>query len=326
MILSRFKKYFVPEKAETRAHTLRHEALFVYALVLFVMQFSIHSIATRFPGVFGFASNITTQDVFDQSNRRRIENGLSPLNLNGELSAAAAQKAQDMFNQGYWAHIGPNGATPWSFILKSGYDYVYAGENLAKDFQNSEDVVNAWYASPSHRDNLLSSHYQDMGVAIVNGVLSGFETTLVVQMFGSRTASPFLAQAKQEPAPSAPALTSAPAPAPAVTVTPVPSGKALTGPTLASPEFASGSTIVVASPVYLASTEKNPLIPVIDIIKVTKSISFAFGFFLLSLFIVDGIIVVRHRHLRLSGHNLAHLGILLLLMGATWYTSVGSVI
>ncbi len=42
-------------------------------------------------------------------------------------------------------------------------------------------------ASPTHRDNVLSQKYKDIGVAIKTGVLLGKETTLVVQMFGNLT-------------------------------------------------------------------------------------------------------------------------------------------
>lgn len=326
--MSKLSRYFIPEKAETRAQTLRHEALFFYALFLFFLQFSVRYLTVNFPGVLGFASNIAVQDVFNDTNKRRIENGLVPLRLNGQLSVAAQKKAQDMFAKGYWAHIAPDGATPWSFVLGSGYDYVYAGENLAKDFQNSDDVVNAWYASPSHRENLLSGNYQDIGLAVVNGVLNGFETTLVVQMFGAHQSSSFLAEAKSSPSvPAVPVVTSVPQP------TAAPLGKTILGPSLEQPKLSAGVEMAAAAPQYLTlapepltPTLKRPLIPVIDALKVAKSVSFAFGFFLFGLFVLDGIFVIRRRHLRLSGHNLAHLGILLLLLGATWYTSVGTIV
>lgn len=327
--MPKFSHFFIPEKAENRAHTLRHEALFVYALFLFFLQFSIHYLTENYPGVLGFASNITAQDVFNDTNQRRIENGLVPLKNNDQLAAAAQKKAQDMFAKGYWAHVAPDGVTPWSFVLGSGYDYVYAGENLAKDFQNSGDVVNAWYASPSHRENLLSGNYQDIGLAVVNGVLNGFETTLVVQMFGARISSPLLAEAKTTPVNSTPAqATAAPQPSTA------PEGKTALGPSLETPKRAPGVEIGLAKPQYVTSApeptvpeaKKLPLVPIVDALKAAKSVSFAFGFFLFGLFVIDGIIVVRRRHLRLSGHNLAHVGILLLLMGVTWYTSVGTII
>jgi hypothetical protein len=70
--------------------------------------------------------------------------------------------------------------------LASGYQYTAAGENLAKDFNMSAGVVAGWMASPLHKDNILNTMYNDVGYAVVNGVLQGSETTLVVAMYGAR--------------------------------------------------------------------------------------------------------------------------------------------
>ena len=118
---------------------------------------------------------------------------MSEVKLDTKLSAAAAQKAADMFARDYWAHISPVGTQPWYFITESGYSYRYAGENLARDFSDAKSVVDAWVASPSHRENLLNSRYQDIGIAVIDGQLEGRETTLVVQFFGTKlTAAPSL--------------------------------------------------------------------------------------------------------------------------------------
>jgi uncharacterized protein YkwD len=73
--------------------------------------------------------------------------------------------------------FSPDGTEPWDFILGEKYDYIYAGENLAKNFSTFDDVVEAWYNSPSHKENLLNKNYTEMGFAIVNGELNGYETT-----------------------------------------------------------------------------------------------------------------------------------------------------
>ena len=65
-----------------------------------------------------------------------------------------------MIAKNYWAHNAPDGASPWSFFKNVGYRYLYAGENLARDFGDSASVVNAWMNSPTHRDNLLSGRYR----------------------------------------------------------------------------------------------------------------------------------------------------------------------
>ncbi|MFZ2202704.1 MAG: CAP domain-containing protein [Microgenomates group bacterium] len=137
------------------------------------------------PGVLGYASMISPTTVIELTNQKRTAEGQLPLKENKALDEAAAAKAADMIAQNYWAHNAPNGTEPWSFILNSGYSYLHAGENLARDFSNPTDVVEAWMKSPSHKANLISSKYQDIGVAVIDGKINGVETTLVVQMFGT---------------------------------------------------------------------------------------------------------------------------------------------
>ena len=172
--------------SHARAHTLSHGALFLYGIFLLLVQLTILVVSRNFPGVLGFASNIDISEIITQTNAERSGSNLPALKLNDKLTKAAQLKANYMFEKDFWAHIAPDGATPWKFILDSGYKYIYAGENLAKDFQNSRDVVGAWMASKAgHRENLLGKNYTDIGVAVVNGTLGGFQTTLVVQMFGT---------------------------------------------------------------------------------------------------------------------------------------------
>ena len=42
-------------------------------------------------------------------------------------------------------------------------------------------------ASPTHRANIMNSKYNEIGIAVIDGTLEGYETTLVVQMFGSQS-------------------------------------------------------------------------------------------------------------------------------------------
>lgn len=131
------------------------------------------------------ASAISSQNIISLTNNERTKLGLNALNSNSRLASAALAKANDMMEKQYWDHFGPNGETPWQFIRGAGYNYVYAGENLAKGFKTSEGVIEAWMASPTHKANIVSANYKDIGIAVVNGKLLGKETTLVVQMFGT---------------------------------------------------------------------------------------------------------------------------------------------
>lgn len=139
-----------------------------------------------------FASVIASVLV-DLTNGDRHSNDLGGLTVSPVLVAAAEAKAADMVAKGYFAHTSPEGLDPWYWFEKVGYEYAYAGENLAVDFTDSGDVVRAWMNSPLHRDNLLNEHYTEIGIATASGFYQGRPTTFVVQMFGT-PASPATSQ------------------------------------------------------------------------------------------------------------------------------------
>lgn len=185
--MSFLEHLFLPHESNNQRAKLLHPSTLGLIIGLFtIFQISLGYFSKQYPQVLGFASQISPEEIIRLTNEKRQSQGLSPVILNSQLSAAAAQKAADMFARNYWAHVSPIGTQPWYFITQAGYSYRYAGENLARDFSDSKSVVEAWIASPSHRENLLNGHYQDIGVAVVDGTLEGRETTLVVQMFGTK--------------------------------------------------------------------------------------------------------------------------------------------
>ena len=134
------------------------------------------------------ASSLTPLQIAEYINHERLAKDIPPLALNPQLSQAAYLKGKDMLDKNYWAHFGPHNETPWQFILKSGYDYVYAGENLAKGFSSAYDIVSAWMASPKHRENVLEPEFKDIGVAVLRGNLRGEYVYLIVALFGATIA------------------------------------------------------------------------------------------------------------------------------------------
>ncbi len=182
------KNFFIPSKENRyRPFLLRKVALVVYTIILLIVN--------TFGGFLGIpqamASSITPANIIQLTNQQRAGAGLNTLNTNAKLTAAAQAKANNMLEVQYWDHFGPNGETPWMFISQAGYTYVYAGENLAKGFRTAEGVHEAWMASPTHKANIMSGNYKDIGVAVVEGTLLGKETILVVQMFGNQTSQTF---------------------------------------------------------------------------------------------------------------------------------------
>ncbi len=92
------------------------------------------------------------------TNEERVQDKLGSLKVSILLSSAAGEKARDMAARGYFSHVSPEGNPPWYWLDKVGYDYTYAGENLAVNFTDSDQLVKGWLASPAHRDNILKKN------------------------------------------------------------------------------------------------------------------------------------------------------------------------
>ena len=135
------------------------------------------------------ASAINPENLLFLINQNRKENRLSPLKINSDLNQAANFKSKDMLNRNYFDHYY-RGISPWDFIRNSGYDYLYAGENLAMDFRTAEGMVSAWMNSKTHRENILNPDFTDVGIGVIKGnyIENGTarNTTIVTNMFGQK--------------------------------------------------------------------------------------------------------------------------------------------
>ncbi|MFA5926655.1 MAG: CAP domain-containing protein [Patescibacteria group bacterium] len=169
---------------------LEHSVLFSFSLYT-TTRIVIAGVAVALFAVAGSvkASPITEGKIVSLINIERGQHGLKPLKTDSDLGSAASLKSRDMINRDYFEHYA-FGVSPWDFMQNLGYDYAYAGENLAMDFRTSEGVVNAWMDSPAHRDNILSPEFDDIGVGIVKGEFKEGEqvreTTVVTNMFGRK--------------------------------------------------------------------------------------------------------------------------------------------
>lgn len=183
------KHLFLPhEKNNHRAKIIHNSSLATILSLFLILNFAWYFVSSVRPDILGVSYSISESELLTLVNQERIERGLAPLTLNPQLSDAARRKAADMLEKNYWAHFAPDGQTsPWGFIRAAGYNYIHAGENLARGFTDSQSAVNAWMSSQTHRDNLLADKYKDVGFAIVPGTLTGEETVLIVEMFGATT-------------------------------------------------------------------------------------------------------------------------------------------
>jgi len=133
----------------------------------------------------GQLAAVVTARLVDLTNKDRASDTLATLTVSPVLTAAAQAKANDMAKKGYFAHTSPEGLDSWHWFKQEGYSFAYAGENLAVDFTDSDDVNRAWLDSPTHRANILNGHFTEIGIATAKGTYEGHSTTFVVQMFGT---------------------------------------------------------------------------------------------------------------------------------------------
>jgi uncharacterized protein YkwD len=128
---------------------------------------------------------LTRTGVIQQTNAQRTKYNLPPLKENQELDHSAQLKVDDMFKNQYFAHESPSGIGVTDLAEETDYDFLAIGENLALgNFKNDEVLVQAWMDSPGHRENILNSNYQEIGVSVKKSIFEGKTTWLAVQHFG----------------------------------------------------------------------------------------------------------------------------------------------
>lgn len=183
---AKIRHYFTPHHTNNfRAKLLHNSGIFFFIGMLLTGNLFVRLLDATPYHILGFTSSITINEVVTATNSERTRAGLPTLVYSEKLADAARRKAANMFEEDYWAHNSPSGKTPWVWFKSAGYSYLYAGENLAKDFGSTDRMVAAWMASPTHRDNIVNAKYKEIGIAVVPGTLQGKDTMLVVQLFGT---------------------------------------------------------------------------------------------------------------------------------------------
>jgi uncharacterized protein YkwD len=150
------------------------------SLILVVMIFSGISFAAE--------PEYSSWEVIKAVNEERTVYNLPTLDVDVRLQEAAQNKANHLLDKDYFDHFSPAGVTPWDFILSVGFDYRLAGENLALNYTDPDEVTQAWMASGSHRRNILNSHFDKVGVGVAEGEIKGKSAIVTVLMLGKERA------------------------------------------------------------------------------------------------------------------------------------------
>jgi len=203
---TKLRHLLVPHQGNAyRPHLLRQNSLmFLLGLALAAEALLMANLFARQSGS-EFLAAVIQSEILALTNVERAQHNVEVLIQNEILNRSAQAKADDMAAKGYFSHNSPDGTQPWVWIEEAGYEYQYAGENLAVRFVDSKDVVVAWMASPTHRANIVKPVYTQLGIGIAQGMYKGQPATFVVQHFAKPAASVAVAAAIPETEPVAPA-------------------------------------------------------------------------------------------------------------------------
>lgn len=116
------------------------------------------------------------KEALDLTNAARAEAGLSDLGASDLLDEVALGHASDMLERDYYAHVTPEGETPFERFLEAGGSrWGLSGENIGTcdGCQTPPHAARVrafhegWMQSPGHRENILSGGFDSFGFGIV---------------------------------------------------------------------------------------------------------------------------------------------------------------
>lgn len=163
------------------------------------------NVGTLVVGNQGYVEDVEldTQKLLDLTNKARVANGKTVLEMNEKLNTSALSKCEDMVADNYWSHEDKDGIEPWHFITETGYEYSNSGENLAYGFINETGVVDGWMDSEGHRANILGD-YTQVGFATckAENYMGQGKQLVVVQHFATPYSTPVQSDQQSQSAPT----------------------------------------------------------------------------------------------------------------------------
>jgi uncharacterized protein YkwD len=101
----------------------------------------------------------------DSVNTLRRARGLSGLELNAQLNAAAATHARDMSVQNRPWHFGSDGSSPIDRARRVGYPGTLLGELISETFETELETLAAWMEAAETREIIMQPAAREMGFA-----------------------------------------------------------------------------------------------------------------------------------------------------------------
>lgn len=101
--------------------------------------------------------------MLDSVNALRQAAGVSPVELDAQLTAAAATHSRDMAAQNRPWHFGSDGSSPLDRVRRLGYSGGLVGENISETYETELETLAAWMETPATRDVIVGAEARNMG-------------------------------------------------------------------------------------------------------------------------------------------------------------------
>jgi uncharacterized protein YkwD len=121
-------------------------------------------------------------EVLRLINEERTNAGLPLLSEDVSLTHAARRHAKDMMSSGQRGHIGSDGTSPTQRMMEEGFVGTPWTEASNFNYSTPRGVVAAWLASSLHRNIVLDSTANRIGLGYAVGANAQFDHTAVIDM------------------------------------------------------------------------------------------------------------------------------------------------
>lgn len=103
--------------------------------------------------------------MLDSVNALRQAGGVPPVELDGQLTAAAATHSRDMSIQNRPWLFGSDGSSPLDRALRAGFQGQIVGENISESYETELETLAAWINQTDTRNVILDPEARRMGFA-----------------------------------------------------------------------------------------------------------------------------------------------------------------
>ncbi|MGJ8597724.1 CAP domain-containing protein [Sulfitobacter sp.] len=103
--------------------------------------------------------------MLDSVNALRGASSLAPIQLDPQLTAAAATHSRDMQVQNRPWHFGSDGSSPVDRVRRAGFSGKLVGEVISETYESELETLGAWMAQPDTRRIIMSPEARMMGIS-----------------------------------------------------------------------------------------------------------------------------------------------------------------